>query len=450
MVPSPLLASSAGPVSSFVDALPLPSMPSSMLQWTVGVSPLSTHTEVVSALAVYLAVIFGGQYLMQDRKAFRKSCFFEGRGCGALCVSRAACLVCLIGSERGGGTSIGWTFFRAGAAATPRRARKGRASSARAPGCIHCIHAQRKTSPDDEEDSHTERVLCCAPFVQTPSAATTATTAGPCRAQPTDHRLTRRRPSIRVHACLGLGEVREAIFALTQFKWLFMLHNFLLSAGSGLVLALMLEEIIPILYQHGFFYAICHTSAWTSRLETYYIINYYFKYWELADTVFLVVKKKPLQFLHVFHHTATAALCYTQLNGRTSVSWVPIVANLTVHVLMYYYYLMTAAGYKIWWKKYLTTLQITQFVVDLFVVYFASYSYFAVEYFPSFPTYGSCAGTEGAAALGCCLLTSYLFLFIAFYKKTYNQQAAKKNALLAAKKVAAVPTRNIAEFKKKN
>lgn len=32
---------------------------------------------------------------------------------------------------------------------------------------------------------------------------------------------------------------------------------------------------------------------------------------------------------------------------------------------------MTAAGYKIWWKKYLTTLQITQFVIDLFIVYFA-------------------------------------------------------------------------------
>jgi hypothetical protein len=31
----------------------------------------------------------------------------------------------------------------------------------------------------------------------------------------------------------------------------------------------------------------------------------------------------------------------------------------------------TAAGYTITWKKYITTMQISQFVIDLFVVYFA-------------------------------------------------------------------------------
>lgn len=118
------------------------------------------------------------------------------------------------------------------------------------------------------------------------------------------------------------------------FKSIFLIHNILLTLGSGLLLALILEDVLPIYRRGGLFYAVCSPKAWTPHLETYYIINYYFKYWELADTVFLVLKKKPLQFLHVYHHAATAALCWSQLMGKTSVSWIVISLNLTVHVLM--------------------------------------------------------------------------------------------------------------------
>ncbi len=33
-------------------------------------------------------------------------------------------------------------------------------------------------------------------------------------------------------------------------------------------------------------------------MELYYIINYYIKYVELLDTVFLALKKKPLGMFH--------------------------------------------------------------------------------------------------------------------------------------------------------
>jgi fatty acid elongase 3 len=135
-----------------------------------------------------------------------------------------------------------------------------------------------------------------------------------------------------------------------------------------------------------------------------------------------------LAFLHVFHHSATALLCYSQLGGKTSISWTVITLNLSVHVLMYYYYYATAGGKRIWWKKYLTTMQIVQFVIDLFIVYFGTWQHFAFRYNPTMPHVGDCAGSESAAIFGCGLLTSYLGLFINFYIQTYKKPAKGSKA----------------------
>ncbi|KIL57896.1 hypothetical protein M378DRAFT_112512 [Amanita muscaria Koide BX008] len=207
---------------------------------------------------------------------------------------------------------------------------------------------------------------------------------------------------------------------------LFQAHNLILSSGSLLLLLLALEEIIPMYQKNGLFKTLCSEEAWTPRLEFYYMINYYFKYIELIDTVFLALKKKPLHFLHVFHHSATVFLCYTQLNGRNSMSWLIVILNLSVHVIMYYYYYATAGGARFWWKKYLTTMQIAQFVIDLCAGYFGIYSHFAYTYYSgTLPTMGDCAATESAAIFGCALLTSYLGLFINFYNHTYKAPASK-------------------------
>lgn len=49
-----------------------------------------------------------------------------------------------------------------------------------------------------------------------------------------------------------------------SLKYPFLIHNLALTIGSGALLAVMLEEIIPILRHGGLFYGICHEAAWTA------------------------------------------------------------------------------------------------------------------------------------------------------------------------------------------
>ncbi|XP_066512112.1 very long chain fatty acid elongase 1-like [Hoplias malabaricus] len=98
---------------------------------------------------------------------------------------------------------------------------------------------------------------------------------------------------------------------------------------------------------------------------------YFSKYIELLDTVFFVLRKKHSQvtFLHIFHHSFMPwswwwGITLTPEGGMGSFH---AMVNATVHVIMYTYYGLSAAGPRfqkfLWWKKYMTAIQLTQFIV---------------------------------------------------------------------------------------
>lgn len=124
----------------------------------------------------------------------------------------------------------------------------------------------------------------------------------------------------------GLRELMKTRKPL-KLQALFQIHNVNLTLGSGLLLALMAEELLPIWMKSGTFIAACDESSWTTvrsismftptvrltllqKLEFYYMINYYFKYLELLDTVFLVLKKKPLGEWHQYFHQPGRSLLF--------------------------------------------------------------------------------------------------------------------------------------------
>lgn len=91
------------------------------------------------------------------------------------------------------------------------------------------------------------------------------------------------------------------------------------------------------------------------------------KFVDMFDTVFFVLRKKQRQVstLHVCHHAVMPFAAWSALKfapvGRTA--FVGII-NSIIHTLMYTYYGLAAMGLhrQLWWKKYITRLQMVQFV----------------------------------------------------------------------------------------
>ncbi|KAF2884521.1 hypothetical protein ILUMI_21666 [Ignelater luminosus] len=150
---------------------------------------------------------------------------------------------------------------------------------------------------------------------------------------------------------------------------------------------------------------------------------YYFsKFTEFLDTLFFILRKKfsHVSTLHVIHHGCMPFSVWMGVKfapGGHSTFFALL--NTLVHVVMYFYYMVAAMGPKyqkyIWWKKYLTTFQMVQFVL----IFSHQFQLLFTEcnYPKSFMIW---IGLHGVM---------FLFLFSDFYKVKYtsSKMAVKDN-----------------------
>ncbi|XP_050342335.1 elongation of very long chain fatty acids protein AAEL008004-like [Nymphalis io] len=111
-------------------------------------------------------------------------------------------------------------------------------------------------------------------------------------------------------------------------------------------------------------------SPSTLRIAKVIWVYYIVKIIDLMDTVFFVLRKSNRQItsLHMHHHTLMPAVSWAALIFIPGGQGVLVgYINALVHAVMYTYYLLAGLGdeYKkyLWWKKYLTILQLIQFAV---------------------------------------------------------------------------------------
>merc|ERR1712072_63017 len=194
-------------------------------------------------------------------------------------------------------------------------------------------------------------------------------------------------------------------------------HNLFLSGISFVMCAGILIDIVPALLNDGFHATFCDLNRKFQKGPVVFWQYVFFasKFYELLDTVFIVLKHRPLEFLHVFHHVVTLLVCWIGMEAHFTVQWVATVLNTTVHTFMYYYYFRTAMGAKVWWKRYLTVGQMIQFWVNMIGI---CYWY----YLKKTGAVGDCAGDERAFWFGFLMSLSFYLLFQQFYSKTYKKK----------------------------
>lgn len=204
-------------------------------------------------------------------------------------------------------------------------------------------------------------------------------------------------------------------------------HNIVLILLS---FVMFIGGVYSYVVSEPFFSSICDSrdssSTWDGVPGFWMKIHYWSKFYELLDTVFLILNGKNVIFLHVYHHVSMlfVTCAWLRFGWREGSQWC-VVVNSLIHVFMYTYYLCSLLDIRVSWKRYMTMSQLIQFVSGLFYV-------FVYAYFHLFR--GGCGLNERGvfdsprfqtAMVSTMLNVSFIFLFSRFYRRAYRGKKSR-------------------------
>ena len=145
-------------------------------------------------------------------------------------------------------------------------------------------------------------------------------------------------------------------------------HNLILSFGSLIMFGGSTFEVYNRVRMEGIGWMFCEKYGMvaTGPLFFWSYVYYLSKFYELLDTFLQLLQGKtpPHFLLHSYHHACVIMMCWCWLQYCPTLQFIGIMFNTFVHVVMYFYFYLRSIGISPWWKKYVTIVQIIQFVTS--------------------------------------------------------------------------------------
>lgn len=158
------------------------------------------------------------------------------------------------------------------------------------------------------------------------------------------------------------------------------------------------------------------SASWGTGVTGFWVMLFIFsKIPELIDTLFIVLRKKPLIFLHWYHHVTVLLFCWNAYATSAGSGLYFVAMNFSVHALMYGYYCLQSLGMvpKSFPAVLITVSQIAQMIVGTGVCISAWYYTYATE--------GACHNDFSNLLAGALMYGSYLYLFVDFALGRYTR-----------------------------
>uniref|UniRef100_A0A2M4CSC8 Elongation of very long chain fatty acids protein n=1 Tax=Anopheles darlingi TaxID=43151 RepID=A0A2M4CSC8_ANODA len=208
-----------------------------------------------------------------------------------------------------------------------------------------------------------------------------------------------------------------------ELRGLLAIWNTLLAMFSIMGAFRTAPELVHVLRHYGLFHSVCVPSFIEhDRVSGFWTWLFVLsKLPELGDTVFIVLRKQPLIFLHWYHHITVLMYSWFSYTEYTASARWFIVMNYCVHSVMYSYYALRALNFKPPRSiaMLITTLQLTQMVVGCAINIWA-------HGFLQTAGKNSCNISEMNIKLSIAMYFSYFVLFARFFYKTYLSTNARK------------------------